>query len=333
MTEFNHFCDISHWEGDVDFGRLKALGHKLVIMKASDGYYMPSKDSAYTYDEEHHVDAWFVDNVRKAVEADMLWAPYHFVRFTNTFKNAFPDTLLAAKQLQYLEGALERLPGTQGLDVRTVVIDVEEPSNTLIERGVSAARVCDMMLNVVDLYCERFDHVIMYTGSWWSNQWLDEETRAYIAENVTLWEAEYRTSVGLVETPEGTKGLLHPYVPTVSSPFKQEYATSVDDMIGSIFALQYTDKGKVAGHSTGFDMNITAFSDEELDYLFKPYSEVPQPPPYEEDILTVLAYNMSLVQQKLDMMFEVLGIILKSVSYEKALAETKEKPDEQDVLR
>lgn len=316
------FVDLSHWDGEVNIQALKDLGHELVMIKASDGYYMPDINGKYVFDEEHHTDSRFVENVLKAHSAGMMWAPYHFCRWTNTQYNNFSIEERVQNQMKYLEMALDQLPWDVPMP-NAVVLDMEEDPKMLAPLGVMT--VSDMARRMVDLFLERFAHVIIYTGSWWMVPQINKASRAYIAARCSIWEAEYR-NVGLQW--DSNKNLLgikpaEIYIPSVAEPWLAEYADTADDMIGKIFACQYTEHGGIAAHpGVSLDFNMTFMSTEELKKVFVYSDEPPIEPPIEppvdppdtiptdSDLLLGIAHSLSNLHQKVDALFQVQGIVV-----------------------
>lgn len=310
MTDQKLFADISHWQGDIPVVLLMDLGHDLVIIKASDGYYMPNKQGQYTsFTEDDHVDAWFVDNVMKAAQLDMLWAPYHFVRFTNAYNNKFSRDILLEKNLEYLMGALTKLPEElQG--VQTVVLDIEQDISELFDRGITSAFVSDFVIDLVNLYLLYFKNVIIYSGSWWTSQMLDNQTLESLATKVSMWEAEYRSN-RLIYEGGNCIGYENSYIPTLPHGFKPEFATNIQDLNGRLFAHQFTDDAHIKGYTGDLDFNITHLSSEAINSLFSLMVEEEEPPMIElrklEEILetisethTIMAYSMHTIAKQLE---------------------------------
>jgi lysozyme len=71
-------CDISHWQGTVDFNKMKAAGAKFVIMKASEG--------------ASYIDTKFNENYDASRYSDLLLGAYHFVQEVSA--NAQLDLIL-----------------------------------------------------------------------------------------------------------------------------------------------------------------------------------------------------------------------------------------------
>ena len=64
-------CDVSHWQGDVDFHKMKAAGAEFVFIKASQYNWKDSK---------------FVENWKKSKEAGLLRGAYHFADYNRPAK-------------------------------------------------------------------------------------------------------------------------------------------------------------------------------------------------------------------------------------------------------
>ena len=59
-------CDVSHWQGDIDFYKMKAAGAEFVFIKASQYNWKDSK---------------FIQNWARSKEAGLLRGPYHFADY------------------------------------------------------------------------------------------------------------------------------------------------------------------------------------------------------------------------------------------------------------
>lgn len=274
----NIFCDLSHWNGKMNMALLAALGHKVVVIKASDNYYMPTKEGKYIYDEEHHVDSWFVDNAVDAYNNGMEVSPYHFVRFTKTYTH-WGDTKeqTIQKNLDYFQDAISRLP-EEYRNFRTVVLDFEEhDKEDMLLNGLTKTDVSKMARAIVDLYLQHFENVIMYSASWWAYDWMLAEDMEYIASKVLYWEAEYY-GVRLYDTAGNTIGLNDGgRLPTLPPQIKRVFATD-SDYIGNLFAHQFTSSAKIVGYPKGVDMSRTQLSGAALVKLFSLATEEPEEP-------------------------------------------------------
>lgn len=82
------------------------------------------------------------------------------------------------------------------------------------------------------------------------------------------------------------------YQPSVPRGFSNEYAVKANDMIGKLFAWQYSARGRFATIQSNIDLNLTALPKEELFALFHQDGAVdpppPPPPPTGEDINAIL---------------------------------------------
>lgn len=287
------FCDISHWQGEFDMTLLKNLGHELVMLKATDGWYMPEKDGNYIFDAAHHIDAYFVDNAVNANAAGLMFTPYMYVRFTNPKGTTYDKKMLMHMQLVYLIGALGELPA-ELQEVRTIVLDVEDSIADIVAAGLQAADVEEMLMALVTEARDLFDDVIMYTGLWWTDQMLGDDTLEWLAERVSLWEAEYRNVTLKIDANGNTTGYDLFYIPSIAHGFVPEFAESANDMNGKLFAHQFTDDGHIHGYTGDLDFNITFMSTLALKDLFD--LNIPTEEPGPDNVMDII----ELQQRQID---------------------------------
>lgn len=267
------FADLSHWESGLPGQALADIGHRIAVRKASDNYNMPDKDGKYYWNPERHYDAWFLDGVRSDLEAGLAWVGFHFARYDRPLPLAGEAAIVQANFDNYMDSLQmlvnEGIVTQEQLDsVICACFDSEQSASQLQAAGRSRAKVSSMTKDMIGLYLERFPNLIFYSGSWWTDQWIDDSTMEWIAERTTCWEPQYVSIKGAEGNywPDPTGGVDW-YIEnhfTIPHGFQKEFATSADDAKGKIFAWQYTDAARVPGYSVGVDFNLTAMSKGEL---------------------------------------------------------------------
>jgi len=274
------FIDTSHHKGLITGQELANLGHRLRIAKASDNYHMPDKNGVFDFAADRHYDAWFVDSVKSDREAGLVWIGYHFARFDRPLPLS-NRTQIVQKNLDYFLIALHMLVDAGVLTeaqfkaLPCAVLDMEQDAGQLRNAGFTPkdANINAMAKDMVKLYLTRFKNLVLYSGSWWTDEWLSPETTQWMAERVTVWEPEYKD----------TNAVFYPlnpdYKPSVPKGFQNTYAQSASDIVGKMIAWQYTNKGRIPGHNTAIDMNLTQMPKEEWYKLTGIDGAVDPPPP------------------------------------------------------
>ncbi len=268
---FYQFADISHHKGDVDIQIFASAGHRIVISKASDNYHLPDRNGQYDFSAERHFDSRFVQNFTNTRAAGLVAGAYHFCRFDRPKPVSNRQAIVQAN-LTYFQTAVAMLPPEHQDSVQTAILDIEQSASQLQAAGLDRATVSDMAKDIVTLFLENYENVILYSGSWWSDQWLTAATTEWMAERIGVWEPEYVTLIG--NNPWNRN-----FKPSVPRGFSNEYALTADDFIGKMFAWQYTAKGTFNGINGFVDLNQTSMPKEELYELFHQDGAVDPPPP------------------------------------------------------
>jgi lysozyme len=157
--------DVSHWQGEIDFRKMKAAGAEFVIMKSSQATW---------------TDRRFVANWQAAKDAGLLRGAYHFIDWTRT----------ALQQADYFSN----LQLAHGLGELPPVADYE------LRAGAPPASQAALFLRV---FCERVEantgkRPIIYTAPFYWREFgnTDPYWRRY-----DLWIAHYTTAPAPMATP------------------------------------------------------------------------------------------------------------------------------------
>ena len=256
MTYFR-FPDVSHHKGDLNMQIFADAGYRLVVSKASDNYHLPDKSGKYDFAAERHYDAWFVDNVLKTREAGLVAGAYHFCRWDRPVSS---KTEIVKANYRNFQTAIERLP-FQHQHFNCAILDMEQSATQLNAAGLNKYEVSAMARDMVELFGEHFEYLILYSGSWWSDVWLTADVTSWMATRMAVYEPEYKSIYN-------NKPISPNYSPSVPSGFSNEYATSADDFVGKMFAWQFTDKGRFPGIDSNIDLNQTRMPKSELYRIF-----------------------------------------------------------------
>lgn len=325
------FCDTSHHKGQLQAKDFIALGHRMIIPKASDSYHLPKADGTYDIPADIHTDSQWVNTFVRAREMGMISHGYHFVRFDRPLPLSGHDTIVK-KNLEYYLRALAEVPAKYQDDLKQVgIIDMEQSSSQLTAAGLNKTIVSNMAIKIVDLWLTKFPKVIFYAGSWWTDEWLTAAASAYIASKTVCWEPEYITGA----LDPATSYTLSPskvdYIPTPPMGFKKEWMTDPKIWKGKIFSWQYSAGGRIQKrdgtyYHSNFDMNVTALEKAKLQEFFgqdiavdppaptpTPPNPVPEPTPTPTPeptpvSLDTLMGQFVLVNSKLDAITKKLAI-------------------------
>ncbi|WP_054522187.1 GH25 family lysozyme [Thermanaerothrix daxensis] len=157
-------CDVSHWQGEIDFARMKEAGANFVFLKAS---------------QAEWTDRRFVVNYQAAKQAGLLVGMYHYLDWTTP----------ADKQARYFAKLIQDYPP----DIEPV-LDYEERRKAPLQRiAIVAAR------EFVDIVEENTGRVCMvYTSP---GYWHEYGSDAASWAECPLWIAHYRVSKPIVPAP------------------------------------------------------------------------------------------------------------------------------------
>jgi GH25 family lysozyme M1 (1,4-beta-N-acetylmuramidase) len=267
------FADVSHHKGELDMQTFASAGHRIVISKASDNYHLPDIEGKYDFSADRHYDARFVENYVHTREVGLVAGAYHFCRFDRPLP-LYDRTGIVQANLDYFQIAIGMLPAQYQDEVDTAILDMEQSADQLVAAGLGRNSISDMAKDMVTLFLENYSNVILYSGSWWTDEWLTTDVTEWMAERVSVWEPEY-------VRVENNEPLNKDYQPSVPRGFSNEYVSSAADAIGKMFAWQYTPVGRFPGIYSNIDLNYTAMKKEELYIYFHQDGAVdpPEPPP------------------------------------------------------
>ena len=147
--------DISHWQGDVDFAKVKAAGYKIVYIKATQG--------------QSSVDSYFKVNTESAKKNGMYIGFYHYFTATNT------DAALK-EAAHFVNTTKAYTP-----DCR-MALDVESNSGKLSSATISS--LCKTFLDEVKKLSGH--DVVLYTYTSFIKEYLQKSLAIY-----PIWIAQY----------------------------------------------------------------------------------------------------------------------------------------------
>ena len=152
--------DVSHWQGQIDWAKVKAAGYSFAIMKATEGTGM--------------IDDTLAVNVVGARDTGIAVGAYHFCRASNVSE--------AIAEAQVFGNVLDSLGGIAAIDIPPI-LDIETV-HAKTKENITA--VCHAWLNEVE---KRFNvRPIIYAARSFIDDYLDESLSTY-----PLWLAAYNT--------------------------------------------------------------------------------------------------------------------------------------------
>ncbi len=146
-----HGVDVSRWQGDIDWAKLRTQGANFAYIKATDG--------------GDHLDPMFRTNWRRAKDAGLKRGAYHFFYWCRT----------AGEQAEWFIRNVPRDP-----DALPPVIDVEYNAESSCKRRLSTAKVREKMQVFMDMLERHYGkRPIIYTAPDFYDDHLDGAFREY----------------------------------------------------------------------------------------------------------------------------------------------------------
>lgn len=149
-------CDVSKWQGDIDFKKMKAAGACAVAIRATVGDY---------YTDDRFEEFW-----QLAKEADLLVSSYHVVT---------PEKPKQAQMERYLNVMGMRTPDFQP------VLDCE------LSRDQTSERITNVIKFCADYLMDFYGDCMIYTSS---GYWNAHVNRRDYWSNYPLWVAHYTSA-------------------------------------------------------------------------------------------------------------------------------------------
>ncbi|MBS4065733.1 MAG: glycoside hydrolase family 25 protein [Chitinophagaceae bacterium] len=150
--------DISVWQGNIDWVKVKESGISFAFIKATEGQFL--------------VDKYFATNVRNAKEVGILVGAYHFCRAE--------DNITAQKEAEYFIDAINSIGGFNVFDLPSVLdIETTEGGNKS-----NITSICHTWLDLVKITSGKIP--LIYTNNNIAANYLDESLAIY-----PLWLARY----------------------------------------------------------------------------------------------------------------------------------------------
>jgi len=157
--------DVSHYQGDVDFAKVKASGIGFVMLRAGYGWENASVQT----------DAKFAQNYKNAKKAGLPCGAYHY----SYAKNVAEAKLEADFFLKIIKGCQFGYP---------VAFDLEDNS----QRNLSRETLTDIVIAFCDKLEKSGYYVCLYSNADWIKNHLDMER----LKQYDLWFAHYSNTPG-----------------------------------------------------------------------------------------------------------------------------------------
>jgi GH25 family lysozyme M1 (1,4-beta-N-acetylmuramidase) len=167
MTEENlKGIDVSHWDGTIDWKKVKESGISFAYLKAADG--------------KGSVDPKFETNVSDARSADMPIGAYYYARPTAPL-----DLEQARTQAQHFVNAMKQ-NGLTDYGELMPVLDLEEPADTGPLSGNDLEQWAKAFMDTAKALTNR--QIMLYTGIWFIQQY---DGFGDAISDLPLWAADY----------------------------------------------------------------------------------------------------------------------------------------------
>ena len=153
-----HGIDVSKWQGNIDFNKVKAAGVDFVIIRAGYGRYINQKDP------------YFEQNYKRAKAAGLNVGAYWY-SYANSVTDAKAE---AATCLEVIKGKQFEYP---------IFFDLEEKT-----QFVQGKTFCS---NLVVAFCDALEKAGYFAGLYISRSPLTQYITAEVQKKYTLWVAEY----------------------------------------------------------------------------------------------------------------------------------------------
>ena len=157
-------CDVSHWQGDIKFEKMREAGAQFVILKAS---------------QANWTDRRFVENYRAARQAGLLVGMYHYLDWS----------MPAAQQARYFAKLVTDYPP----DIEPVV-DFEERKNA--PNRLAAVSALNIFVQTIEDLTGRVSMIYTSPGYWREYGDSGESWKKY-----PLWIAHYNVEKPIVPRP------------------------------------------------------------------------------------------------------------------------------------
>jgi len=158
--------DVSHWQGEIDWGKVRAAGYRFALLKATDGLAF--------------VDPMYERNWKEARSHDMVCGAYHFLRASDS----------GSEQASHFMGVVDTTKA------RWCVVDVEQ--------GEYAEETFKCVLDFLDNFRDFTSReALVYTAGWFWNPLARQESQlaASISGRTQLWVANYIPSTSIASVP------------------------------------------------------------------------------------------------------------------------------------
>ena len=160
--------DVSKWQGDVDWDKVKAAGVEFVIIRAG---YRGSKTGALVEDPN------FLKNIRGASKADLKVGVYFFTQAVN--------------EVEAVEEASMVLALCEGYDLEyPVIIDSEGAGG----EGRADSLDAETRTKVCAAFCETIKNAGYEAGVYASRSWFNANLDVKELDKYRIWLAEYRST-------------------------------------------------------------------------------------------------------------------------------------------
>ena len=235
--------DVSHHKGEIDWQRVKEDGVEGVIIKATDGYFMPPN---WNWHKDYRFDYNWLGT------KSFNWrGAYHFLRVDDENARRYGRPT-SQEQIHYFYDVVTK----EGLEWNDYVcLDIEQPFNQtnylskriLVERIVNAIKLTESLFK---------RKPIIYTGAWWWENY-DSQFSNHLnyLDTLKYWMSHYWTVNNNNEIISTT--VFADQVSRVLAPNNKSYCRLPNTIKKeNVILWQYSDRGKIPGVNKNVDINM-----------------------------------------------------------------------------
>lgn len=318
------FVDISYHKGIVDLNRIKNAGYDAVVLKATDGFFMPdSLDENPTW--TGHTDPTFYLYWKQLKNLFRWRGAYHFLRVDDEIaKNR--GRLTSYEQIPYFYEVIT----SEGLEWDDIIIlDIEQAAGQIdyLSGSVIATRIQDAIASTETLFERK---PIIYTGAWW---W--EIYHKYFDSNFMYEYPFWLSHYWGIDSNNDINYNGYNYYLKPNRAFPEAWKAVLEDRLAycripminndpngtpsinpdKIWMWQFTESGRVDGVSStlpkNVDINYYMYNSKEADWDEargeKPITNPPIEPPEVPSCKEILEKIIKILKDLIDMIQGELG--------------------------
>ena len=303
------FIDVSYHKGYMDFQKVKDSGITGVVMKCSDGFFMPDNMNPAPNEWTQHTDPTFKLYWKQLKDLFEWRACYHFLRVDDEIAqaNGRPTSL---EQIDYFYNQVVE-EGLEWDDI--IILDIEQVFSQLdyLNKATVASRVKKAIQKTEELFGRK---PLIYTGAWWW-EYYDDYMDTTFMYKYPFWLSHYWA----IDANNEVKYNGYYYNIYPERIFPYEWLDNLNERVGycrlpmltggssinrdKVLAWQYSSSGRVNGITSNVDMNYYVTQNGWEDWSeclgeepVEPPVDPPEPPEPPETGNGILEYILKILQ-------------------------------------